>query len=725
MCSPPQDPCQGSPFLRRAWRPESHETYVQSLGTPLAQFHLDACRQAALSGSVCVAFAALQQAIHVAADASGMHKRVAGSRVGQRQHRPFFDRTCLDMKRAVRRMYRLGNTVGAKSLERTYHGVVRAKQRAFKVSHLRAFVDDEAQGSRRFWRFLRGSHVPLPPALQVVQAWSEFHRKAANAGDVTASGELPMHAYPQHPTDPAASLNAAIMENEVITAIPQLNNGRAPGLQGCPAEMLRYARMMPKENEDPPPHVLAPYLAAVLNCTFQAGEVPQQINGSLLSPVHKKGDALDTSNYRPLTVTEPLMRLYAVILNNRLLKFTEEHTLRVDSQTGFRPGLSTMHPLFALQHLVDKQAACGAPLFVCFLDLKSAYDRVPRHLLWQALTRLGVHGRMLLAIQSLYADCDITLKVSNRLGDTLPSCTGVKQGCPLSPTLFGIFADGLHRHLVAVCPDAGFRVDDATSVLDLEYADDFDLLSESPAGLQRLIDEAHSFFVSLGMQISVAKTKVMVFGVPSPIPYTWSCGGQPLEIVTEYKSLGLTFTASNDGFAQTFVQLKRRMWLAWSTLKKQYGKLQCASSIWLLLRLYNVCVPPTASYGCELWAPYRLTGSTKGHRDALEFSHLQMLKNICGARFTVPTAILLHELSAQPLSSSWLLRAARFWNNLASLPPASLYRRLALDACRDAVCHNVRNWAWGMYYSLKAVGYVLTIRVDSMDLIDLSCLIGK
>jgi hypothetical protein len=424
-------------------------------------------------------------------------------------------------------------------------------------------------------------------------------------------------------------------------------------------------------------------------------------------------------------VTEPLMRLYAVILNNRLLKFTEEHALRVDSQTGFRPGLSTIHQLFALQHLVDKQAARGVPLFACFLDLKSAYDRVPRNLLWQALARLGVHGRMLHALQSLYADCGITLKVSNRLGDTLPSCTGVKQGCPLSPTLFGLLADGLHRHLVAVCPDAGLRLDDATSVLDLEYADDFDLLSGSPAGLQRLIDEAHCFFVSLGMQISVTKTKVMVFGVPLPIPYTWSCGGQLLEVVTEYKSLGLTFSATNNGFAQTFVRLKQRMWLAWSTLKKQYGRLQCASSIWLLLRLYNVCVPPTVSYGCELWAPYRLTGETRGYRDALESSHLQMLKNICGTRFTVPTAILLHELSAQPLSFSWLIRAARFWNNLACLPPATLHHRLALDACKDAVCHNVRNWAWGMLHSLKAVGYVLTIRVDSMDLIDLGCLARK
>jgi hypothetical protein len=76
------------------------------------------------------------------------------------------------------------------------------------------------------------------------------------------------------------------------------------------------------------------------------------------------------------------------------------------------------------------------------------------------------------------------------------------------------------------------------------------------------------------MQISVTKTKVMVFGVPLPIPYTWSCGGQLLEVVTEYKSLGLTFSATNDGFAQAFVRLKQRMWLAWSTLKKEYGRLQ-------------------------------------------------------------------------------------------------------------------------------------------------------
>jgi hypothetical protein len=631
------------------------------------------------------------------------------------------------MKRAVRRSYHLGDIVAARALERTYHKMVRAKQRAAKVSRLQSFVDDHKQGSRRFWNFLHVSHVPLPPALQTVQAWSAFHRKAANAGEVTACEHLPTLAYPQRPLHPVATLNEAITEREVIEAIPQLNNGRAPGLQGYPAELLRYARPEHKEEdrEPPPPHILAPYLMEVFNCAFHAGKVPQPFNGSLLSPVYKKGDDTDTSNYRPIAVTEPLMRLYAVILNNRLLKFTEENNLRVGSQTGFRPGLSTVHQLFALQHLVDKQAARGAPLFVCFLDLKSAYDRVPRHLLWQVLARLGVHGRMLDAIQSLYTNCDITLKVGNSIGDTLPSCTGVKQGCPLSPTLFGLFADGLHRHLLSVCPSAGFQVDDTTSVLDLEFADDFDLLSESPAGLQQLIDEASHFFTSIGMQISVEKTKIMVFGKRLPIPYTWFCDGRPLEVVIEYKSLGLVFTATPDGFVQTFARLKRRMWLAWATLKKQYGKLQCASSIWLLLRLYSACVPPTASYGCELWAPYRVVGKARNYRNALESSHLQMLRSVCGTRSTVSTDILLHELSAQPLSSSWLLRAARFWNNLATLPCTSLHHKLALDACRDAVCHNVKNWAWGMLHSLKAVGYVLTVRVDTMECIDLGCLEKK
>ncbi len=83
---------------------------------------------------------------------------------------------------------------------------------------------------------------------------------------------------------------------------------------------------------------------------FQTVTVPAFVSEGLIAPVFEKGDPFDTSNYRPITITEPLMRLYASILSARLLKFAESHNLRAETQTGFRPGLSTVHQLFGLLH---------------------------------------------------------------------------------------------------------------------------------------------------------------------------------------------------------------------------------------------------------------------------------------------------------------------------------------------------------------------------------------
>ncbi len=163
-------------------------------------------------------------------------------------------------------------------------------------------------------------------------------------------------------------------------------------------------------------HVLAHVLVKVLNAAFQAGRVPQLANSSLITPVFKRGDPLDTSNYRPIAVTTPIMRLYAGILNARFLEFTERNKLRAASQAGFRPKLSTVHQLFSLQHFIDHQAARKAPLFSCFLGLVGAYDRVCRPLLWAALQRLGIHGQMLGAVQSLYDGCDVAINIEGRVG---------------------------------------------------------------------------------------------------------------------------------------------------------------------------------------------------------------------------------------------------------------------------------------------------------------------
>ena len=65
----------------------------------------------------------------------------------------------------------------------------------------------------------------------------------------------------------------------------------------------------------------------------------------------------------------------------------------------------------------------------------------------------------------------------------------------------------------------------------------------------------------MGMIVSVAKTKVMVFNIAFPGPFQWTCGGEQLEIVVQFKYLGNLFSALH-GMAVTFPILKRKMFAA-------------------------------------------------------------------------------------------------------------------------------------------------------------------
>ena len=707
--------CTGQPLSRRHWRSEMQATYCEQLQSEPCLNKLQAAEAFVAQGNVQGAFRAFGEALDLAADSSGMPKKVAGKVARPSAHQPFFDAACASLKRAV---HRAKDPAARKTLERKYHSVVRSKRRAYRLARLRDMLDENFSHSRRFWKLLRSKPSELPSALQQVQKWDAFLQTVADCG-CPSGCQLPLDAYPEQPLDAAVSLNEPICALEVTAALQKLHNGRAKGMQGIPAEFLRYAKFPPEAGTPPPDNVLVPALVQVLNAAFQEGAVPSAVNGGLVSPVFKRGDPLDTSNYRPVTVTEPVMRLYASILNDRLLQFTETRQLRAETQTGFRPAFSTVHQLFALQILVDDAYAGGNPLYACFLDLKGAYDKVQRPLLWQVLQRLGVHGSMLGAIQSLYRDTGLAMNVAGRCGATVPSQTGLKQGCPLSPTLFGLFVDGLHRFLKLHCPGEGPCLADGTAVPDLGYADDFVLLAKSGQGLQALIDVVAEFCTLMGLEISVPKTKVLVFSKVPVHPFQWTCNGAVVELVSKFKYLGLTFDAQQ-GIGGTFPHLQKNMWAAWAMLKRQYGRLQCLSSVGLLFRLYTACVPPTACYGAEVWGPYPFPGVVTAARQGLAKIHLQILRELSGVRGSVSNAILLTELESRALPDLWMIRAAKFWNSLAALPPCHLYKRIAMHACHSAVTSSVRNWAWSMFRKVRDLGYDMNIRIDAMDILDVS-----
>ena len=86
------------------------------------------------------------------------------------------------------------------------------------------------------------------------------------------------------------------------------------------------------------------------------------------------------------------------------------------------------------------------------------------------------------------------------------------------------------------------------------------------------------------------------------------------------------------------------------------------------------------------------------------------------------TDILLAELGLKSLQHVWLLRAAKFWNKLTGRPAGTMYKLIALDCCTAAVVSSCPNWAWSMCRAIRGTGYELGIRVDDMDVIDITAL---
>ena len=406
-------------------------------------------------------------------------------------------------------------------------------------------------------------------------------------------------------------------------------------------------------------HALVPVLATLFTAVFRSGKVPREWLLGAITAIHKKGDATDPNNYRGITVGHVLGKLYALMLNNRLTAWAEASGVRAKGQAGFRQGFRTIDNCFVLRALVERARAKGIKLYICAVDLEKAFDSVDRPLMWEALQRAGIGGCMLATIQALYADVSVCVKTATGLSQTFQSDLGVKQGCPLSPLLFGIFLDDFELHVqhtvssaVACLPLlAGRRVP------PLLFADDMLMISTAPKGLRAQLLALQSYCDSKKLTVNAAKTQVMIMrpgggsGGRLAADETFTYAGQPLEVVKATKYLGLTFSqlSKRHGFTCCAEELARAGKRAMFAMRRRAWEMG-AGAVEHQVQLFDIFVKPVLSYGCEVWG-VDLLGQ---HDSAPERVHRWFCRRLLGLPQGASSAVALAELGRWPLYVHWV-----------------------------------------------------------------------
>ena len=149
-------------------------------------------------------------------------------------------------------------------------------------------------------------------------------------------------------------------------------------------------------------------------------------------------------------------KVFARIIQERL-QVIAERTLP-DSQCGFRKGRGCCDMLFVARQLLEKTREHHDTMFTLFVDLRKAYDSVPREALWKVLERCGVPPRMLCVVKSLHVGMKAEVSVGGSLSDSFEVRNGLRQGCTLAPTLFKIYFSAVVGSWWRSCPEAGVEV---------------------------------------------------------------------------------------------------------------------------------------------------------------------------------------------------------------------------------------------------------------------------
>lgn len=262
------------------------------------------------------------------------------------------------------------------------------------------------------------------------------------------------------------------------------------------------------------------------------------------------------------------------------------------------------------------------PLFVLFVDLTAAFDRIDRNWLFQTIRQRKKGNTDLIDIlQRLYSKT--TTALAETPDDVFQLMLGVRQGGPESPILFNLFIDYVMRIFMEACakknikfPRLMYKIPEPASkktyaqagfhTIDwIGYADDLILFFKSRKSMQKGLEVLNHTFKRFSLQINPSKTKSMIFNFDNKeTEYPGSLvsiEGKNIENTKKYLYLGseIKYDEHGTGDAEVGLRIDSAECKFYQHAKKLFNR-----RILLKTRtgILNALVRSRLTYGCQTWA---------------------------------------------------------------------------------------------------------------------------
>ena len=172
-------------------------------------------------------------------------------------------------------------------------------------------------------------------------------------------------------------LEPGILECEVKWALESITTNKASGGDRIQVELFQILK------DD-----AVKVLHSICQQIWKTQQWPQDWKRSVFSPIPKKGNAKECSNYRTIALISHTSKVMLKILQVRLQQYVNCEL--PDVQAGFRKGRGSRDQITNIHQITEKAREFQKNNYFCFIDYAKAFDCVDHNKLWKILKEMGI-----------------------------------------------------------------------------------------------------------------------------------------------------------------------------------------------------------------------------------------------------------------------------------------------------------------------------------------------
>jgi hypothetical protein len=293
--------------------------------------------------------------------------------------------------------------------------------------------------------------------------------------------------------------------DDISKALLDIKHSKAQGLDEIPSCVLRDLT-----------GVISLHLSWLFNTIMYTGTVPKSWKISKIIPVFKKGSPTKISNYRPISNTSSLSKVFERALLNKMDSMFKTELLNGTHQHGFLPGSSTVTASLTIQDYLSGELDKGNIVLMYSADLSAAFDMVRKDIFVDICRSKGFPESIIRVFYNFLNDRLGFVEIEGCHSYLKEIPIGCVQGSVLGPRIFNIYTSNLS----SIIPQEAFKIayaDDSYVALSC-HPGNFDCTKKK---LETIVKKHFEWLKTLGMVVNPSKTEFIIFH-PQQLKCVWN-----------------------------------------------------------------------------------------------------------------------------------------------------------------------------------------------------------